>query len=419
MEAHEGGEMGRKGMWKTVALIAMLVLVGRSALAECVGDCDRNGNVPISEAQRCVNVGSGNQALAACQNADQNLDGTVSEAEVNACIASFLDPTNCPAVFTPVPTDTRTITPTLSPTLTNTPTSTATDTAASTLTPSSTATSTPTNSETPTNTPTVTQTRSPLGLRVFSIGTYSAARYHSPCEFLSTSVEALAKPVPNLAAFFTGGDLKLMAGAMGPDGKAPLSVVEDVIFGYRVALGQVVVCFRIQAAGSEGFLRCQPGPRTDVKFQQATGGDAPPGEWTMIEDPNSGLGGAVLKVKEYSTQFGSPGFPPLPGSVNTPEQAAALCATGTQWDSGSDFYYTTGVAFAIKGEKTMTQQGESFSCDAWNTEDGPGMLVVPMGQYITFPSPQDSANVMRIADVSVQPPATPTRTRTPTRTPTS
>src|SRR5690242_17318584 len=86
----------------------------------CVGDCDKNGDVIISEVQKCVNVRTSDLQLSGCTSADQNLDGTVDDNEVGLCVQSFLDPATCPQVFTPVPTSTRTDTATPVPSATPT-----------------------------------------------------------------------------------------------------------------------------------------------------------------------------------------------------------------------------------------------------------------------------------------------------------
>ena len=141
-----------------VAGLAQLTVLGSNSGAVCVGDCDGDGTVIIAEVQQCVNEGSDIPGVP-CPNADQNDDG-VDELDVDLCIQSFLDPDNCPMIFTPVPTATdppeatNTPSPTDAPVPTNTPSP--TDTAVpNTPTPTDTAVPTPTNTllPTPTNTP--------------------------------------------------------------------------------------------------------------------------------------------------------------------------------------------------------------------------------------------------------------------------
>jgi hypothetical protein len=239
------------------------------AAAQCVGDCDGNGKVPISEAQRCVNIRTGAQTLSACRNADRNLDGTVSEAEVDACIQSFLDPASCPGVFTPVPTNTSTMTPTLSPTATSTATFTATETPTVTLTPEPTATATftptntPTSTQTPTNTPTLTQTptetptltpATPIGQVTLTLGASSAA-----------TLQAITFPLPVAIT----GSLRYDIGAPDANGIAAISVPKDHVILPPVDLpGLGTACVSLVEDGS-GIIDCDGGAQgIDVLLKQ-------------------------------------------------------------------------------------------------------------------------------------------------------
>jgi hypothetical protein len=232
-----------------VVLLSVVLAVGFAARAatQCVGDCDGNGSVPISEAQRCVNIRTGAQALNACQNADQNLDGVVSQAEVDACIQSFLDPTNCPAVFTPLPTDTPTWTPTLSPTVTETPTSTATLTPEPTDTPTFTPTNTPTLTHTPTDTPTETPTLTPvppIGPVTLTLGTSSAANLQTITFVLPLKIT---------------GSLLFNIGAPDPNGIATVDVPKDHANLPPVTLpGLGTACVSLLEDGS-GIIDCDGG----------------------------------------------------------------------------------------------------------------------------------------------------------------
>jgi hypothetical protein len=134
--------------------VASLAFGGGEAASVCVGDCDRSGVVLIPEVQRCINLERGLPSLP-CAEADQNLNGTVEEVEVDLCIESFLDEETCPQVFTPVPTATSTTGPTFTSTPLPIPTNTATSTPAP---PTATATATPTSTATQTATRTATAT---------------------------------------------------------------------------------------------------------------------------------------------------------------------------------------------------------------------------------------------------------------------
>jgi hypothetical protein len=259
-------ETGRYVLDLLAAVLLTAVLaagVAAGAAAQCVGDCNGDGSVPISEAQRCVNVRTGAQALTACQNADQNLDGVVSEAEVDACIQSFLDPTNCPAVFTPLPTSTETSTPTMSPTVTQTPTFTETVTPTNTFTPEPTATptvtltNTSTATHTPTNTPTETPTLTPvppIGPVTLTLGSASAANLQTITFVLPLKIT---------------GSLLFNIGAPDPNGVATVSVPKDHVNLPPVTLpGLGTACVALMDDGS-GIIDCDGGSQgINVLVQQ-------------------------------------------------------------------------------------------------------------------------------------------------------
>lgn len=144
-------------------LLGWAIAIGASspAAAQCVGDCDNDNTVRIPEVQRCVNIRTGEQPVSSCVNADQNGDGTVSPAEVDACIASFLDAATCPRV---TPAATNTVPPATStvPPATSTATVPAATSTATIVLPTSTSTTQPTATRTSTPVPTTTPTIPPL-----------------------------------------------------------------------------------------------------------------------------------------------------------------------------------------------------------------------------------------------------------------
>jgi len=102
---------GRAGLLVRSALFLSVVgLAGLPAVAGavCVGDCDGNGVVLISEVQRCVNLASDIMPTQPCEAADQDHSGTVDSNEAALCLQSFLDAETCPMVF---PTATATTIP--------------------------------------------------------------------------------------------------------------------------------------------------------------------------------------------------------------------------------------------------------------------------------------------------------------------
>jgi hypothetical protein len=118
-----------------VALLAaiMLPLCGAPAQA-CVGDCDGDGQVTVSELVSGVDIALGYLDLSACPAMDANGDGAVGISELIVAVDDALD--GCPAAATPTATSTlsatateaSTATPTPPPTATPTPTETATPT---------------------------------------------------------------------------------------------------------------------------------------------------------------------------------------------------------------------------------------------------------------------------------------------------
>lgn len=127
----------------------------RPAAAQvCVGDCDLNLEVTISELIRAVNIALGLADVPTCEAADANGDGQVTVNELILAVNNALlgcrvtaptatDTVTATATSTPTATDTFTPTATPSDTPTFTPTATATDTATATLTHTPTFTPTP------------------------------------------------------------------------------------------------------------------------------------------------------------------------------------------------------------------------------------------------------------------------------------
>jgi hypothetical protein len=152
---------GRRTVPVLLAGFACLAGLRDSARATCVGDCDGDGEVTVSEIIVGVNIALGLVPTLRCEAMDRNGDGMVTVDELLAAVGAALG--GCP---NPSPTPAPTITSTSTPTATSTPsltaTSTPTPTATSTSTPSPTATATMTLSptETATATPALTFTAS-------------------------------------------------------------------------------------------------------------------------------------------------------------------------------------------------------------------------------------------------------------------
>lgn len=98
------------------ALVAAALGFVAPASAQCVGDCNGDGAVSISELIVAVNIALGDRDVADCRNADPNGDSTVAINELIRCVGSALN--GCDPVEsspTPTPEPTFTLGPTATP----------------------------------------------------------------------------------------------------------------------------------------------------------------------------------------------------------------------------------------------------------------------------------------------------------------
>jgi hypothetical protein len=104
----------------------MLVVADAKATQACIGDCNGDGQVAISELIVGVRIGLGQAAVSECPAFDADMDGRVTIAELVQAVAAAL--AGCPATptlassATPAATPTDTASPTQSPTATASPT---------------------------------------------------------------------------------------------------------------------------------------------------------------------------------------------------------------------------------------------------------------------------------------------------------
>jgi len=289
-----------------------------------VGDCDGDGTVLISEAQRCVNISTGEQALSVCENADQSLDGTVSQGEVEQCIQSFLDAANCSAVFTPVPTNTRTKTPTAPPTSTSTATATKTDTPVGptstptpTLTP--TATNTSTRTATLTSTPTRTPTLTPVPTNTRTITPTSAVPTPVATVIFVLGPESSGAAVTKALGAIPlsmGGQLEIDVFSQAADGTRQLTIPKDKAqFEKTVLPGIGTICSTLNADG-DGLVDCNGGA-SGLNFVAALDHNTTPGS-----SGNSGSANGLPDDPECDDEY------PLPtGGVSKACVEGSTCPT--------------------------------------------------------------------------------------------
>ncbi len=334
----------RKGGAATAAVFLAVLLISPAAAQDCVGDCNGDDEVAVNELIVGVNIALGNQEVTSCEAFDANDDGEVTISELIQGVSNALN--QCGPVG---PTDT----------------------------PEPTATPTPTE-----------EPGEPLGERVLTVRGDSIPMADSRS---SLQVSVLPVPFPNVASAIRSQPITLVAGVPGADGKAPLSLAEDVFIAVEVPLfsdnpQEGVLCMKIIAEGSEGWIDCDGGPAPDVVVTRATGSDPTlPSEVSIEEGEETGPGAAVLEMvllgnMEDSLPLGS-----------GPEGCSAIT-----FPVIIETAFTTGIGTAIKGEQTISVAGENFSCEEWTISEGDGMLVAPMPQY--HPLPHDISAILRLAD---------------------
>ncbi|GIW39930.1 MAG: hypothetical protein KatS3mg076_0507 [Candidatus Binatia bacterium] len=290
----------------------------------CVGDCNEDDVVRITEVQTCINIAAGTAPLSTCPNCDQDGSGTVDSIDLGATVDSFLsDAATCPQVVAP-----------------------------------------------PTPTP-----GGGLGVRVFTI-----APKPSQSGFFTSVVPIDVSQNPFV------GEIRLVAGDPGPDGVAPISVAEDTTIGWAV-LDNSAVCIRIFAAGSSGTIDCDGGTPHGVRLTLDSNGSGP-GETPVAETglgapvgPGSASFTAMVAVVNVPpvppdfnpanavAQCDTVDFSSVP-AVLTPFTTATATARIEEPHPSS-----TGIT---GGVLQVQRTGVPFSCDTWTDSDSAGVLVLPV-----------------------------------------
>src|SRR5262249_33975721 len=253
-----------------------------------------------------------------------------------------------------------------------------------------TSTSTSLTTSTVTTTTTTTTTLPPgacpgLGVRNFSFSTTS--------HVFSSAIW----PDPIDVAF--SGSLTLCAGATAADGSAPLSVASDSFAGIQVTSGAGFFCAKLDAAGSSGQLYCDGGFPVDVDYSldsHGAGANDPP---VIVTGGNPGPAGSAYLTASVRTVL-CPAGPPAPGGPPAcigEVKSTTDCFDPTKVDfsqvAPTTLPLSTGNVLAhilnpVPGSlqimkpmdvpvASRSKAGEAFDCASWQTEDGPGILVVP------------------------------------------
>jgi hypothetical protein len=195
-------------------------------------------------------------------------------------------------------------------------------------------------------------------------------------------------PGVNLANELVSDPLLLDAGAPDEHGVAPLSLAEDATLAYPSVVGDIA-CLRLRAEGSHGELSCEGGFPHDVRSTLATGVPAGPPLVEPFLGSDAGPGAATLFAAFEFVQLSA-------GAV------ADDCWTTDAYETAYEVALTTATAISTKGDGSFDTVGESFVCgtdgSGWRTQDGPGMLAIPVPLYDGRAPGGDLASSFRVAD---------------------
>jgi hypothetical protein len=196
---------------------------------------------------------------------------------------------------------------------------------------------------------------------------------------------------------------------------ATLRLRDDAVLGFHDPL-QNVVCIKLFADGSEGFIDCDGGRPADVDISIDSHGAGEEGEIVFTDSGSTGQPGAAkLRIARAVTIVVPP---PLPNSSDPAEICPRL-----NYDDPFDpsqikrfnidlanitvlpIVLTTGTTQGtihnpIQGgrEFPLTVSGESFRCDAFSLTDGPGTLVGNSPKLDDPLAGVDVMNALKLAD---------------------
>jgi len=190
----------------------------------------------------------------------------------------------------------------------------------------------------------------------------------------------------SIAANMSAGPLILTAGVPAADGKAPLSLKQDAYFKIDVEIGGTVICTKLIAAGSSGFVDCDGGSALDVQLVEAPGPGATPGVPLPGQGSDAGPGAAQLNLQQQIAEIAD--FE-LTCDASTPGFGDEITTI-----------FTTATYSAEKGTVArLAKTGENFDCANWTMTDGPGMLAAGVVAYDPrIPAGGNGAQVTRLAD---------------------
>jgi hypothetical protein len=102
--SHDSAYAVHRSTVRSLWVTALVLLTLRSAAPACVGDCEMDGRVTVTELITMVDVALGSAAVSACMPGDADNDGTIRVHEIVLGVNSFSN--DCPASASPTPTPT-------------------------------------------------------------------------------------------------------------------------------------------------------------------------------------------------------------------------------------------------------------------------------------------------------------------------
>jgi hypothetical protein len=194
-----------------------------------------------------------------------------------------------------------------------------------------------------------------------------------------------------------------VAGSPGGDGIASLAIGGDAFVGAQAA-DNSYVCFKIEAAGSDGKLACDGGLPVDTVQTVDSNGSGPPSNATLQTEQGAagpaGSGYVVFTLRGARCPNDPSGA--CTGLVVSPADCADPSKVNYAVAQAGTTAMTTGTATVTITEPTqggnpvsVSATGAPFDCSAWTT-DGPGVVEVGVPAFDTQFG--DAANVMQLDD---------------------
>jgi hypothetical protein len=193
---------------------------------------------------------------------------------------------------------------------------------------------------------------------------------------------------------------------------AALSLSQDAVYGFNVLDGSLV-CVRLQAEGSTGFIDCDGGTPHDVQASIDSHGDGPAGPWIVeggLGEPAE-AGALTLDIEELVNiriPVGGSATEICPtldyDEPDNPEQVEQYSIDPPTDIVVERTIFTTeilhGEVLNPKGGGptiSISVEGKNLGCANWTEEDGPGTIVGPISG-LDNPIAGDTINAFILSD---------------------